>query len=328
LVVRLVPFPQVMRVARGSPTSQSRCQLIVHRWPAVAALLAVVGLAVASSGRGFCGLAPSAPHRISGGSRTDLRATALGGGIRWEEKVPAGQDPLFAFKTQAHPDKPLPWKSEECEVMVDAMSIIKWYWKRIEEEHEDLLVQNDLHVGWPVRVLQAAHVLAKHYGRDRPPSPWCPVIVVYDQPHPSSSFSGKKIKTWKNLGRQGPRSVGLTFPQASDEIKVTCAYGGTYVDQSASGKTRCDREILYMLEIITRDFPRRQVLVTEDRALADDATRYCTVRGAKWFESEILKLGGKKHGPNIIEALMGGSYGIEKVTQNLPKGISKAFLSL
>lgn len=317
----MVPFLRGMPVSRGSPALQSRSRMGLQKRTVAAAFLSAVGLAVTTSIRGFCGQPPPATHRFSGCSRTALRAKVLGGGLRWEAKVPAGQDPLFVYKTEDRPDAPLPWRREQCEVMVDAMSVIQWYWEKIRQDHEDLVVENDMHVGWPQRVFQAAHVLAGHYGRDRPPSPWCPVMVVYDSPDLTNSFSGLKAKTWKNLKRQGPRNYGL---KPFDPVKVTMTWSESYVDQSASGFTRCDREILYMLEVLTRDFPRRQVLVTEDPALAEDATRYCTVRGVKWFEKEILNLGGER-GPHIIEALMGGSYGIEEVTENLPKCVAKAF---
>jgi len=307
----------------------------VHLRSVSAAVLSVVGLALATSLRGFCGLAPSATLRFSGGSRTALKATLMGGGLRWEKlakknKSP-GQDPLYRFKMENDPNAPVPWDRSTCEVMVDAMSITKWYWRKIEMENEDLLIQHDIHVGWPQRVFQASMMLAKHYGKDRPPSPWRPVILVFDQPSKEDTWSGLKLKKWHCLQRQGPQDAGfrkwVSLEEIATEPRCTLAWAQTYVDQSASGKTRCDREILYMLEVLTRQFPRRQILVTEDLNLAEEARRYCTVRGAEWFEREVLELAGETQGPKIIEALMGGAYGVEKVTKQLPDAIRNAWMS-
>lgn len=224
-------------------------------------------------------------------------------------------DPYMVAKQEKNLSAPLPWLRSQSEVMVDAMSVMKYFYKRNRVSKEDMLQTHDFHSYWPLRVFMAVQKLTRVYGKDRPPSPWRPVIAVYDIPDPRDQSSGLKIRRWRSLFRQGPR------PAAG----MTLAWAQTYVDQSAAERYRCDKEILWMLELLTRDYPRKQVLVTEDKWLAKQAKRFCTVRGAQWLKAEILAADrGSTAG---AEALQGSEQGVEHALGMLPKPIRQAFVA-
>eukprot|EP00929_Paragymnodinium_shiwhaense_P014485 TRINITY_DN122398_c0_g1_i1.p1 TRINITY_DN122398_c0_g1~~TRINITY_DN122398_c0_g1_i1.p1 ORF type:complete len:344 (+),score=53.41 TRINITY_DN122398_c0_g1_i1:168-1199(+) len=213
---------------------------------------------------------------------------------------------------------PLPWPTETTEIMIDGMSVIQYFWNKVEKDEEALVEsfdKNDIHGWWPLRVFMAAQELAEAgYGVERPPSPWQPLTAVFDIPDKNKITSGLKIKRWHTLTRQGPSRAG----------NCTLSWAQVYVDQSAAERVRCDREILYMLEVITRQYPqRRQVLVTSDRRLGQEAKRFCTVRSPKWFEKEVLKTG--EGGKKAIEALLGGSDGVQNSLKRLPMAVQRAF---
>lgn len=206
---------------------------------------------------------------------------------------------------------PLPWPPETAEIMVDAHSIIQWYWNETLEIEQDLNLVHDKFMFWPGRVVNAAKLLVRRYGLDRPPSPWSPVIVVFDLPDPGMTWNGKQVKLYRNLARQGPTiHDGLTF-----------AWSNTYVDTSASEMYRCDREVLYMLEMLSRPYPRRQVLVTADPKLAEQAELFSLVRGPEWFDQELQSLG--QEGQAAREALLGLKE--DNSLEDLPFGIKNAF---
>ncbi|CAE8711954.1 unnamed protein product [Polarella glacialis] len=209
---------------------------------------------------------------------------------------------------------PLEWPRETCEVMVDAMSVTRWYWKKAKKADQELVLTHDLFAYWPIRVFNMIKLLSKEYGKEKPPSPWAPVVAVFDLPNAEQTWSGLQVKKWKNLSRQGPRYVN----------GVTLAWSQTFVDMSASGKMRCDREILYMLESLTRDFPRRQVLVTGCKYLAADAKRFCTVRSPQWLEQEILARHGQE-GAAAVKAMEGGPEGVEEALKGLPQKVKAAW---
>lgn len=225
------------------------------------------------------------------------------------------RDPYSKAKAELNMMAPLVWPREECEIIVDATNLTFWYFQKAAkaEGHDpSISLKHDPFCFWPIRIYNALKVLVPHYGKSRPPSPWKPVMGVWDLPNPGSTWSGLQVKRWKNLSRQGPRPVsGLTL-----------AFSQTYVDRSAEENYRADKEIMYLLEILTRDFSRRQILVTADRTLAKQARNYATVRGPSWFEQEVLSLGGEE-GKNAIKALMGGSEGVQEA--KLPYVVWRAF---
>jgi len=210
---------------------------------------------------------------------------------------------------------PLPWPRSTAEVMIDSMSVIDHAFFVQQLKRQDILFQNDRFHVWPGRVFMAAKALNRLYGKECPPSPWRPVIAVYDQPDPRETPSGLKVRTWSNLYKQGPREAG----------RVTLGWAQTYVDQSAEERWDCDREILYMLELLTRDFPRRQVLVTDNPWLEQQASRFATVRSPKWLMKELKEAG--QEGKAAIEALTGESKGDFKTFNMLPRCVRKAFSS-
>merc|ERR1711879_587043 len=175
---------------------------------------------------------------------------------------------------------------------------------------------HDVHSFFPIKIMRALQSLVPHYGRNRPPSMWRPLIMVFDQPNPKASKGNLRIQAWHLLKKSGPYSTN----------GMTLAVAGTYYDQSASVRYRCDNEILYMLEALTRDYPRRQVLVTNDRRLQNEARRFCTVRNGKWFEEQVLKLGGDM-GKEAINVLKGDFMDVEPWFYGVQYKIRKAFKS-
>lgn len=226
-------------------------------------------------------------------------------------------DPAEVAERQARAQRllaPLPWPKSTTEVMVDAMSVIRYALLLQQKKRMDIDFEHDQHSLWPTRVFMAAQALTKTYGKDRPPSPWKPIIVVYDQPDPKETTSGLKIRSWKNLYKSGPRWAG----------GVTLGWAQTYVDQSAAERHRSDREMLYMLELITRDFPdRRQVLVTYDQNLEGLASKYAEVRSPQWFFKEVESTGA--WGKSAIQALMGSTKETGRAFSMLPPAVKKAF---
>merc|ERR1711972_600599 len=104
------------------------------------------------------------------------------------------------------------------------MSVIRHFWKKTRMEKNHLVLEHDIHSYWPARLYTAVKTLTRKFGKDVPPSPWKPVIAVYDIPDPKKTRNGLKVRKWQNLYRQGPRSTG----------RVTLAWAQTYVDQSAA----------------------------------------------------------------------------------------------
>lgn len=223
------------------------------------------------------------------------------------------RDPNFNAKEDRNKTAPLPWDTNSSEIMVDAMSVIKFYWRRAERNDEGVTKRHDIHSYWPVRIFQACLLLTKTYGKERPPSPWKPIVAVFDIPDPQDNGkNGLQVRRWSNLYRQGPRACR----------GVTLATAQTYVDQSAQMRCRCDKEILYMLEVLTRDCDRRQVLVTDDRMLARDARRFCAVRSPEWFENELLKC---EFGAEAVALLEGEAEGLEAAASLLPEKLKAAY---
>jgi len=210
-------------------------------------------------------------------------------------------------------DDPLPWPEETAEIMVDAFSVVAWSMEELGNIEEDLELRHDRFSYWPARVAIAAEALLDRYGLSRPPSPWSPLIVVYDLPNPGQTWNGNQIKRWRHLARSGPENSN----------NVTLAWSQSYVDTSASEDYRCDKEIMYMLEMLTRPYPRRQVLVTDDPFLARQAERLCKVRSSKWFHEELLKSGEK--GINASKALLSIEYDFEPYLHELKKKLQLAF---
>ncbi|CAE7844941.1 cya1, partial [Symbiodinium microadriaticum] len=100
-------------------------------------------------------------------------------------------------------------------------------------------------------------------------------------------------------------------------------FSQSYVDTSARENYRCDREIMYMLDMLMRPYPRRQILVTDDVKLAREANTVCHVRSAKWLNEELLKSGPA--GVNASEALMSIEYDFQPIMEELPKAVQIAF---
>eukprot|EP00439_Symbiodinium_sp_Y106_P060728 s1001_g9.t1 len=100
-------------------------------------------------------------------------------------------------------------------------------------------------------------------------------------------------------------------------------FSQSYVDTSARESYRCDREIMYMLDMLMRPYPRRQILVTEDVQLAREANTVCHVRSAQWLNEELLKSGPA--GVNASEALMSIEYDFQPIMEELPKAVQIAF---
>lgn len=223
-------------------------------------------------------------------------------------------DPYFTAKAERNPQAPLPWPDSTAEIMVDAMSVIEYFWKKIERASTELVVKNDKFTYWPARVYMAVAALRGQFGTDTPPSPWEPLTVVYDLPDPRKSRLGMQVRKWQNLAKQGPRSAN----------GVTLAFSQTYVDQSAAMRFRCDNEILTMLEMLTQAYPRRQVLVTGDGRLAYRARTFCTVRGPRWLEMQLER---HREGRNALQALMGEANGVAGSLGTLPPAVRKAFVS-
>jgi len=236
--------------------------------------------------------------------------------LRFPLKRPKG--PTEEEELQAE----VPYPRAQTEIMVDAMSVIRHYWQQKKVNEYGMVIENDPHSYWPARVYCALRPIVRHYGLDRPPSPWKPVTVVYDIPDPSHTKSGLKVRKWGSLHKQGPREVGRgeCGPYGAE---MTFAFAQTYVDQSAAERYRCDKEILWMLEVLTRDYPRRQVLVTGDKWLQKAAKKYCLVRDVAWLEKEILAEG--EEGQRALAPLKGQNEDMAWATKGLPKGIKRAF---
>eukprot|EP00933_Yihiella_yeosuensis_P020732 TRINITY_DN16563_c2_g1_i1.p1 TRINITY_DN16563_c2_g1~~TRINITY_DN16563_c2_g1_i1.p1 ORF type:complete len:315 (+),score=50.09 TRINITY_DN16563_c2_g1_i1:41-946(+) len=214
-------------------------------------------------------------------------------------------------------DAPLPWPHETAEIMLDGTSIIKWVMKQKQREDPENYMSSDAWSIWPARLIPAMKALTLHgWGQQRPRSPWQPVITVYDLPDPKTTWSGGQVAKWRHLARHGPKFV---------QDVGTLAFSQTYVDRSAEMNFRADKEILYMLELITREDPRRQVLVTANTNLVKEARQFATVRSPKWLRSELLKT---QHGIEAVETLMGDhSREVRWMARVLPPRISKAFLA-
>jgi len=225
-------------------------------------------------------------------------------------------------KEQAELSAEVPWPRHQTELMVDAMSVIRHYRTQEKVNEYGQVIEDDPHSFWPARVYCALRPLVQHYGLDVPPSPWKPVVCVYDIPNPSKTRSGLKVRKWGNLHKQGPRSVGRG-ECGPGGAELTLAWAQTYVDQSAAERYRCDKEILWMLEVLTRDMPRRQVLVTGDRWLQREAKRFCLVRDVNWLEQEIL--GHGEEGEKAIAPLQGDTDDIQFALKGLPPNIKRAF---
>ena len=77
-----------------------------------------------------------------------------------------------------------------------------------------------------------------------------------------------------------------------------------------------------MLEILVREYPRRQVLVTGDKVLARHANKFCTVRGVRWFVKELQRT---EEGRKAYDFLMNEGEGIELNFRGLAIPVRKAF---
>ncbi|CAE7571386.1 MEGF8 [Symbiodinium natans] len=170
------------------------------------------------------------------------------------EALPEPEDPPFPPGI----DDPLPWPEETAEIMIDAHSVIPWYWSETAKIEEDLNLRHDMFTFWPARIAKAGQALLSRFGISRPPSAWSPIIVVFDLPDAAKTINGHQVKRYRRIARQGPVRFN----------NVTLAFSQSYVDTSARELYRCDREIMYMLEMLMRPYPRRQILVTEDVHLA------------------------------------------------------------
>lgn len=224
-------------------------------------------------------------------------------------------------KEKAELTAEVPWPREQTELMIDAMSVIRHYMEQEKVNEYGMVIENDPHSYWPARVYCALRPIIQRYGLNRPPSPWKPVVVAYDIPNPSKTKSGLKVRKWGNLHKQGPRNVGRgeCGPYGAE---MTLAWAQTYVDQSAAERYRCDKEILWMLEVLTREYPRRQVLVTGDKWLQKEAKKYCIVRDINWLEKEILR---EEEGERALGPLRGETKDMEYALKGLPPNIKRAF---
>lgn len=207
---------------------------------------------------------------------------------------------------------PLPWPRIQAEVMVDAMSIIRHFQRATRDKTQLKVHDDDPFMSWPYRVYAGIKALRGDYGKDRPPSPWRPLIAVFDLPHWRRCESGLQMRTWHCLSKQGPRTSS----------GVTLAWANTYVSQGASRRTRCDKEILSMLEVLLREYPRRQVLVTSDNVLARHALKYCQVRGVPWFVQELQRT---DRGKQALDILMNEHEGVKLPTTGLDLAVRSAF---
>ncbi|CAE7643475.1 unnamed protein product [Symbiodinium sp. CCMP2592] len=113
------------------------------------------------------------------------------------------------------------------------------------------------------------------------------------------------------------------FMKPDEDAPCRARFSQSYVDTSARESYRCDREIMYMLDMLMRPYPRRQILVTEDVNLAREANTVCHVRSAKWLNEELLKSGPA--GVNASEALMSIEYDFQPIMEELPKAVQIAF---
>mmetsp|Transcript_68788 Transcript_68788/g.163858 ORF Transcript_68788/g.163858 Transcript_68788/m.163858 type:complete len:302 (+) Transcript_68788:28-933(+) len=270
--------------------------LLVAAWPQTNFQLCTRGtLAVRSCGRTL---------RTRRAAMTHARER-----FRWGRRYPKPEAPPFPPGM----DDPLPWPTETAEIMIDAHSVIPWFWAETAKIEEDLDLRHDKFSFWPARIAKAGQALLSRFGLSRPPSPWSPIITVFDLPDPGNTWNGQQIKRYRSLARQGPRQFN----------NVTLAFSQSYVDTSARENYRCDREIMYMLDMLMRPYPRRQILVTDDVKLAREANTVCHVRSAKWLNEELLKSGPA--GVNASEALMSIEYDFQPIMEELPKAVQIAF---
>eukprot|EP00439_Symbiodinium_sp_Y106_P068468 s1001_g11.t1 len=121
--------------------------------------------------------------------------------FRWGERYPQPEPPPFPPGM----DDPLPWPVETAEIMIDAHSVIPWYWAETAKIEEDLDLRHDKFSFWPARIAKAGEALLSRFGLSRPPSPWSPIITVFDLPDPGNTWNGQQIKRYRSLARQGPR---------------------------------------------------------------------------------------------------------------------------
>lgn len=215
---------------------------------------------------------------------------------------------------------PLPWLRSQSEIMVDAMSVIRHFQKKTADATQMKQYLDDPFMSWPGRVYTAMQALAGEYGTDRPPSAWAPLILVFDIPNWKYCKYGLQVRTWHSLSKQGPRTTPRMTAEPSSQI--TLAWANTLIDQGAAQRTRCDKEILAMLEILVREYPRRQVLVTGDKVLARHANKFCTVRGVRWFVKELQRT---EEGRKAYDFLMNEGEGIELNFRGLAIPVRKAF---
>jgi len=220
---------------------------------------------------------------------------------------------------------PVPWPRHETEIMVDVSSVNRYYMNQVaaEREAEGMKFMHDPLQTWPVRLIYACRRLARVYGRDVAPSPWKPIILVHDSLDPRSASKhhatkGQQYERWVDLKRAGPR----------DYRGMTLATANMYVDQSVQMRGRADREILYMLEMVTRDWPRKQILITDDPVLQEDARDYAAVRGPEWLEDEIRTFARRNETNSIVDVLKGYRFdGLEDELERLPLVWSRAIRS-
>lgn len=218
---------------------------------------------------------------------------------------------LAEARAEEDMNAPLMWPRAETEIMVDVMSVLNYIWARERLTFDQTPSPFGL---WSLRMVFALETLAGRFGTDRPPSPWEPLVLVYDLPNPKMDAWTLQIRHWRSLAKQGPRRVE----------NCTVAFAGTYT-QRLLHTTRCDREILHMLELLTREFPRKQVLVTWDKKLAKEVRPFATVRSPAWLEKEIRAIGTARG--ELGHQVMLGDWceEMEEVLDNCPARIGQAF---
>ncbi|CAK0889645.1 unnamed protein product [Prorocentrum cordatum] len=277
-------------------------------------------------GRPFCGAAPPGRRGRRAAPRGAVAEATREAETDGEVDVEDGLEPevdhwaeLEAAKAKRGLTAKLPWPRSTCEVMIDAMTTIQHFWRKAGHEKGHLRHQSDIFTLWPAKVVQAAAALRPRYAdRDRrPPSPWEPIMVVYDYPNPRRNWMvSPRIDLWKHMSQQGPRVL---------QKGLSIAFADTYTENlDELTKGRCDQEIMYMIELLTREFPRRQVLVTGDPKLQRLARSHCLVRSPKWLEQELLRTG--EPGKRALKAFEPGDDSTYDEVMRLPNLLQDLWL--
>eukprot|EP00913_Durusdinium_trenchii_P025574 g24003.t1 len=147
-----------------------------------------------------------------------------------------------------------PWPKETMEVMIDGHSLIECLFG------EDLNLVHDKFTFWPARLLKATELLTRRFGLDRPPSPWSPIIAVFDLPDPGNTWNGAQVKRYKSLRAERPdRAKELCEAEVS-------SMDADAIDASADdGKSVCTKRTVSALILP----PQRQDSVTSIHSIME-----------------------------------------------------------